>query len=310
MHNRNRLTQWPFFGLALALFGSLLITPDTLLIRLSGFSGWATICWRGLEMGTLLLLLWLLLFRRSASKDVRQIFTRSGLAATCAQTSAGIFFSLAVAETSVAIVLFCLAICPVFAALFSKLLLNERTGLATWLTMLITFVGIGIAVMDGHSALLVGEHGKGIVWLGALYAICAAACLGLSFVCIRMNTKLNILLMSGLQASISGVIGLGVIMTVAGGLPALASGHIGYISFDSLFILPASFICLSWATRYTQAANVSLLMLLETILGPLWVWMVIGEAASAQMVVGGAIVVVALGVYISFTAHTARTARA
>ena len=208
MQNALKITQWPFFGLALATFGALTITPDTLFMRLSGFDGWPMVSWRGLEMGGLLLLIWFIAFRKSRQDDIKQIFTKTGLAAILMQSSGSVFFILAVAETSVAIVLFCLATIPIFAAIASQFLLNERTKSATWITMFVAFSGIGIAVLDGESAKSVMQQGSGAVWLGTLYAMSAAACVGTSFVCIRMNNKLNIVLMSGCQASLTGILGI------------------------------------------------------------------------------------------------------
>lgn len=297
-----KLTSWPFFGLSLALFGALLISPDTLFMRLSGFDGWPMVSWRGLEMGGLLLCLWVIIFRGRLISDVRQIASRTGIATILCQSSGSIFFILAVAETSVAIVLFCLATIPIFAAIFSAILLGERTKPATWITMLVAFAGIGIAVLDGESAKSVMKQGSGAVWLGTTYALMAAACVGTSFVFIRMNENINIVLMSGCQASLTGILGLCVLIASDGGLAQMAAGHIHFISVNGLIILPLSFVCLSWASRYTQAANVGLLMLLETILGPIWVWLGVGEALSLQMIVGGAITVIALAIYISLTA--------
>ena len=58
-----------------------------------------------------------------------------------------------------------------------------------------------------------------------------------------------------------------------------------------------SFAALTYATRYTIAANISLLMLLETILGPVWVWFFLKETPGIQMVMGGIIVIFSLGIY-------------
>ncbi len=63
-------------------------------------------------------------------------------------------------------------------------------------------------------------------------------------------------------------------------------------------ILPASFFLLTLANRYTASANVSLLMLLETVLGPILVWVGVGEAPTPLMMVGGAIVVSSLATYL------------
>ena len=302
MQQLRNITHWPFFGLALASFGALLITPDTLFMRLSGFDGWPMVSWRGLEMGSLLLFVWAIVFRHSLKDNVKQILTRTGISTVLAQSGGSVFFILAVAETSVAIVLFCLATIPIFAAIFTQFLLKERTKSATWITMLVAFAGIGIAVLDGDSAKSAIQQGSGAVWLGTLYALTAAAFVGLSFVIIRMNSQLNIVLVCGSQASLTGVLGLCVLMASEGGLSQIGAGNIGFISVSGLLILPLSFVCLSWASRYTQAANVGLLMLLETILGPIWVWFGIGEAMSLQMMIGGGITVLALAIYIPLTA--------
>ena len=66
-------------------------------------------------------------------------------------------------------------------------------------------------------------------------------------------------------------------------------------------VLPLSFFSLSLASRYTSASNVSLLMLLETVLGPYWVWLVIGEAPTPRMILGGVVVVVSLTGYLILT---------
>jgi drug/metabolite transporter (DMT)-like permease len=66
------------------------------------------------------------------------------------------------------------------------------------------------------------------------------------------------------------------------------------ISITGLIILPLSFVMLSRASRYTTASNVSMLMLLETVLGPLWVWVFIGERPSYLTITGGVIVIIAI----------------
>jgi drug/metabolite transporter (DMT)-like permease len=59
-----------------------------------------------------------------------------------------------------------------------------------------------------------------------------------------------------------------------------------------------SFFLLGYATRFTAAANVSLFMLLETVLGPLWVWLVVDERPTNQMIMGGVLVVASLIAYL------------
>ena len=70
------------------------------------------------------------------------------------------------------------------------------------------------------------------------------------------------------------------------------------ISLSGLIILPISFACLTYATRYTQASNIGLLMLLETALGPFWVWLGTSETPNLFMILGGMIVIISLAYYI------------
>ena len=79
----------------------------------------------------------------------------------------------------------------------------------------------------------------------------------------------------------------------------ISSNSLFYISITGLIILPLSFILLSRAARMTPASNVSIIMLLETILGPLWVWAFISESPKFITIIGGAIVILALVYFFS-----------
>ena len=78
----------------------------------------------------------------------------------------------------------------------------------------------------------------------------------------------------------------------------MLQGHVWATLVSAALILPMSFVALSSATRHTAAVNVSLLMLLETVLGPVWVWAGIGEAMHMPELLGGIIVVGSLTLYI------------
>ena len=67
-----------------------------------------------------------------------------------------------------------------------------------------------------------------------------------------------------------------------------------------LVVIPVAFTLISQGPRYLPAAEASLLMLLETVLGPLWVWLALGERASALSLTGGAVVLVTLAVYFTW----------
>lgn len=296
------------YGLLLALFGALMITPDTLFMRLSEMPTWVMMAWRGLEMGCLLLVLWagsLLLARnkQNAKKEIAALFSRQGCGAVLCTLVGGTSFTYGIAESSVAIVLITIACAPVFAALFSLVFLSEWISRASWIAIFCCFIGIIIAVSDGDNVIAAPD---GSALIGAMCGLTAAASLGLSFVLLRSNDAVPLLAMNGLGSFLAGCVGLAVAATTPDG-PSLFSGNILMISVSGLIILPISFVALTSATRHTNAANVSLFMFLETILGSFWVWLGVGERPGLWMMIGGAIVLGSLTIYIvsSMRAQTA-----
>jgi drug/metabolite transporter (DMT)-like permease len=70
------------------------------------------------------------------------------------------------------------------------------------------------------------------------------------------------------------------------------------IAFTGIVILPISFCTLSYAARFVPSSTVSLIMLLETVFGPLWVWWGIGEVGTDAMLIGGGIVLFCLTAFL------------
>ena len=300
------ISKYPAFGVLLGLFGALVITPDTLFMRLSEMDVWVMMVWRGLQMGGFLLLAWLVcavfLYKtEQRSSDVTVLLSPQGLTAVSAIVFGGVTFVYGIAETSVSIVLFSLACSPLFAAVFSAFLLQERTRLATWVTMAVSLIGIALTVWGGDEAV---DAPDGSVLIGALCGLSTAAALGLNFVMFRARPDIPLLLANGLGAFLTGLIGLSIVAMSAPGLSAVLTGNLGAISVSGLLILPLSFMALTAATRFTRAANVSLFMLLETVLGPVWVWLGTGERPGGLTIFGGFVVVLSLIVYIRLLLKT------
>ncbi len=128
-----------------------------------------------------------------------------------------------------------------------------------------------------------------------------ALSLALNFVVLRAQGSLPIALVVGAGSFLAGLTGL-----AATGPAAMTDGALWAILVAGVVILPFSFFGLSLASRYTHASNVSLLMLLETVLGPLWVWLGTGEAPTRAMLLGGAIVVGSLAIYLWTAGRRAR----
>ena len=126
----------PLIGLAMALSGALIITPDTLLIRLSGLEGWGLTVWRGLLIGFSVMFLWLVTEGRDAASQIPRLLTIPAISIMVASTGSTLAFNFATIETSITVVLTALATTPVLAAGLSFLILREAAPLRTWVASL------------------------------------------------------------------------------------------------------------------------------------------------------------------------------
>ncbi|MGB3146963.1 MAG: EamA/RhaT family transporter [Paracoccaceae bacterium] len=297
MNNRH-----PLFGLALATFGALLITPDGLFMRLSEMSGLALAGWRGLLTGVAYTGAWMILRRGHLGADLRLLVGPVGLLLVFCQASNASLFSLGIAVAPVSVVLFGVATVPLCAAFFSWLVAGEVARAATWAATAAVLAGIGLAVF-GRGGEAIGLNANSLA--GAAAGLAVAASLALIFVFLRHRRELPILPVMGLGSLLSGTIAVTII-----GPAELFDGQVWAALASGVFILPLSFLALTYASRYTSAMNVSLLLLLETILGPAWVWWGYGEAMTVGEITGGAIVVVSLAAYLLHSARTSTTAAA
>ena len=277
-----------FKGIGIATIGALILSPDTLFMRWSEMDAWSMLTWRGFEMG-LMLILFSSCFE-IYRKNFNKVFSRVGVWIILSQILSSIFFTYGVAETSVSLILFCLATSPIFASIFSIFILHEKTTTSTWITAFFALIGVGISVANGENVL---NAPQGSVFIGTVCGIGAAATLGLSLVFLRSKPDIPAMTVTGLSSFSYGIVGL-----IIASPDLLFKGDIIAISLSGLIILPISFACLTFATRYTQASNIGLLMLLETALGPFWVWLGTNETPNFFMIIGGVVVVCSLAWYI------------
>jgi len=266
-------------GLSITTFGVLVLTPDTLLIRLVGTGDWTLVFWRGVLFAAFICVLIPLRYRRQTLAKVRAIGWM-GLAAALFYGISSITFVAALSRTTVANVLIVAATTPLFAALLSRIFLGEATAPRTWLAMAASLAGI---------ALLASENLGGVSFWGDLMALSAAFCLGGLFTVIRRAGSTDLF----------AAYAIGGLLAAAVSLPwatpfSIPADRVGYLLIMGLFVVPVSFYFLSLGPRFLPAPEVGLLVLLETILGPFWVWLVIGEEPSALALLGGVIVIAAL----------------
>ena len=278
-------------GLMLALAGALLLTPDTLLMRLSGLDGGAMLAWRASLAGLVFLSIGLIARFREEKENRARVASFGFWSLVICQIGNASFFAFGIALAPVAVVLLAVATVPVIAALLGYFLLGELADRRVWATIILVFSGILMSVAGDI------ERGMNIDFetlLGACCGLAVAVSLAFNFVIVRKNKTVPFELAIGLGALIAGC-------TAFYLWPAawqVRGASLIYISVTGLIILPVSFFLLSKASRLTSAANVSMIMLLETVLGPLWVWLGIKETPSLLTLLGGVLVVGALGFFL------------
>ena len=276
----------PSYGVGLALAGALLLTPDVLLMRISDMSTFQMLGWRGVCLGLIFITAW-----RLTSKvwrmDLKALRSSAALSVIACQVMNTTLFPMGISIAPVAPVLLGVATVPVWSALLARQLYGEPTTRATWIAITLVVLGLTLAVTDKGEAAL-----DAYALAGATCGLGVAFALALTFVMLRHNPNLPLLLVIGLGSLASGTSGWLII-----GPAQMINGTVWAVLISALLILPLSFFALNAASRHTTAANVSLLLLLETVLAPVWVWLGTGEAPSLRMIAGGVVVVVTLTTY-------------
>ena len=190
-------------GILIAFLGALLLTPDTLFMRLSEMNVWTMLFWRGFQMGAILILMTL------SIKEYREnfflIFKKTGTLIVLIQASGSVFFTLGIVNSSVALILFCIATGPLFAAFFSLIILKEKLKRPTIYASIFSLIGIIIVVTDPSEVLNAPD---GSVVFGTVCGLLTAISLGLYFVLLRANPKIPAFGTTGFGAIITGFVGL------------------------------------------------------------------------------------------------------
>lgn len=273
------------FGVLVTLAGVLVFVPDALVMRLIGGDMLALAFWRGLLAGSLLLLGNLILAPRSLPAR-GQWFDGKGLLVIMLNAAGVISWSTAMQHTSAANALLLLATAPFLAAALSWVVLRESIDEATALAIALIFGGV---VIIGS-----GSLGSGRL-LGDAFALANACTIAAYYVTLRLVGRRNMLPHLALGTLLGGLLAV----PFADFAPVSAT-QVWLILLSGAVILPGAISLLMLGPRYLPAPEVSMITLLEVILGPLLVWAVIGENPGQTTLIGGAVIIIVVA------AHTAR----
>ena len=267
-------------GLLMTIFGVLVLTPDALMLRLIEAELWTTLFWRSLFMTASLFAINAWIERRNPLYALRDLF-KDGLFCALLFTGSNICFVISITHTMVANTLVILAAMPFMAAILTVILIRRKLPSRTWLTILLAMAGIVIVFW--------GRLGGGSIF-GDTFAMLAALFMASALVAISYNPRINSVSAIGLGSLLAAAISY----FMGAELVTPSVNDFLILGLNGGLILPVAMGLITFGPKLISAAEVSLIMLLETALGPLWVWYVLSEQPTMQTLIGGSLVLGAI----------------
>ncbi len=274
--------------------GMIILSPDTLLLRLIDHAAfWDVLFYRSIFI-FVALLAYLAVRSRGRIVGTLRKMGRPGLIATLLMTTSNITFVGAIANTSVANALVILATMPFFGAVLGWLIIGEQVNSRTRISVLLAVAGI-VVIFSGS----LGQ----VNWFGDVLAIVTAFLMGLNLVILRKYKG------SGVIAPAFCLSGLTVaLISFPLANPAqVSSGDLYVLMLMGLVVVPVAMVLFFGGADHAPAAEVALLSLIETVLGPFWVWLGVGEPITRLTLIGGAIVILAVAGNAWFGMRAARS---
>ena len=266
-------------GALLVAGASVCWSSGGLIVRLVSTTPWTTTLWRGLSASLFLTLLLSIVRRRSIVAQWREGGRPVLIVATC-MAMASTCFILSLARTSVADTLLLISTGPYVAGLLGWLLLGERVPARTWLCMSVALAGAVVMVADSYT--------RGAL-VGDLLAIVMAASFAAATVLIRRHPEIQMAPAAALATALTALVALPFaepLTTPPRDLALLVFFGVGQFS--------GGFLLFMVGARLIPAAESALLGMLETVLGPVWVWLVLNERPGSGTLLGGALILSAL----------------
>lgn len=270
----------------------LILSPDALLVRLIHCDVWTLLFWRCLLTGCVQALFLGTLYRSQFVQSFRNI-GRAGLVSAVIVACGSFFFVNSLKHTAAANTLIILAATPVFSSLLSWLFLREKIARHTLIAIIICFGGI-LLIFSGSL-----NHG---LLLGDLLALGATLMWASNLVILRRGKTVNMV-----PANLLGNLIVAPIALLAGAQPlAVTTADMTFLLLLGGVVLPVSFTMITLGPRYLPAPEVSLILLTETILGPILVWLILNESPQATTLFAGMLIIGTLAVHTLMSLRTIR----
>ncbi len=269
-------------GSLLAFVAVMFITPDSLFIRLSNVDTWGLVFYRGIIPFITVLLGMLIIYKLNFFKI---LFTSGyhGIFYVITFSVTNITFVVSIQNTNVANTLVMIATAPMLSAILGAIFLKEPPDKKTWISIIITFLAI---IYIFYDSLKLGN------FYGDVLGFVTAIGLAVGAVIIRSAKTKNLV-----PAAVVGKLFVATFALLFIESFALVGNDLLIVPLMCILCVAIPFVLVTIAPRFIPAAEVNLFFLLETIIGPIWVWLIIKEQPSLETLQGGLVIITTIAIH-------------
>ena len=269
-------------GSLLAFVAVIFITPDSLFIRLSNIDTWGLVFYRGIIPFITVFFGMLLIYKLNFFKI---LFTSGfhGIIYIITFSVTNITFVVSIQNTNVANTLVMIATAPMLSAILGTFFLKELPDRKTWISIIITFIAV---VYIFYDSIKLGN------FYGDILGFITAIGLAVGAITIRSAKLKNLV-----PAAVVGKLFVATFALLFIESFVLVEKDLIIVPLMCVLCVAIPFVLVTIAPRFIPAAEVNLFFLLETIIGPIWVWLIIKEQPSIETLQGGAIIIATIATH-------------
>ncbi len=269
-------------GSLLAFIAVFFITPDSLFVRLSNIDTWGMLFYRG-AIPFFVVLTGLLIFYKKNFFKVLFSMGIHGIFYALIFSITNITFIISIQNTNVANTLVMIAMAPMLSAVLGGIFLKEMPDRKTSAAILITF---GAAVYIFYDSMQLGN------FFGDLFGLITALGLAIGAVIVRSAKNKDLV-----PAAVIGKLMVAIFAVSFVENFELIETDIIIVPLMCVMCVALPFVLVTIAPRFISAAEVNLFFLLETIIGPVWVWLFINEQPTLETIQGGSIIILTIAIH-------------
>ena len=269
-------------GSLLAFVAVMFITPDSLFIRLSNVDTWGLVFYRGIIPFFTVFFAMLIIYRLSFFK---MLFSSGyhGIIYVSTFSITNITFVVSIQNTNVANTLVMIATAPMLSAILGAIFLKEPPDKKTWFSIIVTFLAILYIFFD---SIKLGN------FYGDIRGFITAIGLAVGAVVIRSAKSKNLV-----PAAVVGKLFVATFALFFIESFVLENKDLLIVPLMCILCVAIPFVLVTIAPRFIPAAEVNLFFLLETIIGPIWVWLIIKEQPSIETLQGGIVIITTIAIH-------------